>query len=67
MGARFSVLVQTGFEAHPASYTMGTGSVPGVQRPGEALNTLFHINAYVKERVELYLNSPSGRSWPVLE
>ena len=26
--------VQTGPEAHPASCTMGTGSFPGVKRPG---------------------------------
>jgi len=30
-GARFSVPVQTGPEAHPASCTMGTGSFPGVK------------------------------------
>jgi hypothetical protein len=29
-GASFSVLVQTGPGAHPGSYTMGTGSFPGV-------------------------------------
>jgi hypothetical protein len=29
VGARFSALVQTGPEAHPASCTMGTGSFPG--------------------------------------
>jgi hypothetical protein len=29
--ARFSAPVQTGPEAHPASYTMGTGSFPGVK------------------------------------
>jgi hypothetical protein len=28
-GARFSAPVQTGPGAHPASYTMGTGSFPG--------------------------------------
>jgi len=33
VGTRFSVLVQTGPETHPASYTMGTGSFPGVKRP----------------------------------
>jgi len=31
VGARFSVPVQTGPEAHPASCTMGTGSFPGVK------------------------------------
>ena len=30
-GARFTAPVQTGPEAHPASYTMGTGSFPGVK------------------------------------
>ena len=33
-GARFSAPVQTSSEAHPASYTMGTGSFPGVWQPG---------------------------------
>jgi hypothetical protein len=31
--ARYSAPVQTGPGAHPASYTMGTGSFPGVKRP----------------------------------
>jgi hypothetical protein len=34
VGARYFSNVQTGPEAHPASYTMGTGSFPGVKRPG---------------------------------
>jgi hypothetical protein len=33
-GGRFSAHVQTGPGAHPASCTMGTGSFPGVKRPG---------------------------------
>jgi hypothetical protein len=33
-GARFFVHVQTGPGAHPASCTMGTGTFPGVKRPG---------------------------------
>ena len=37
--ARFSAPVQTGPGAHPASYTMGTGSLPGVERPGVSLTT----------------------------
>jgi hypothetical protein len=32
--ARFSAHVQIDPEAHPASCTMGTGSFPGVKRPG---------------------------------
>jgi len=34
VGAIFSATVQTGPGAHPASYKMGTGSFPGVKRPG---------------------------------
>ena len=64
-GARFSAPVQTGPGAHPASYTMGTGSCPGVKSGrGVALTTPF--SAEVKERIGLYLYSPSVPSWPVL-
>jgi hypothetical protein len=34
VGARFFAHVQIGPGAHPSSYTMGTGSFPGVKRPG---------------------------------
>ena len=34
VAARFSEPVQTGPGVHRASYTMGTGSFPGVKRPG---------------------------------
>ena len=37
-GARFSAPVQTGSEPHPASCTMGTGSFPGVKRPGRVVD-----------------------------
>jgi hypothetical protein len=33
VGARFSAPVHTGPGAHPASYTMGTGTFPEVKRP----------------------------------
>jgi hypothetical protein len=36
--ARFSASVQTGPGAQPASYTMGTGSFPGVKRPGRGVD-----------------------------
>jgi len=36
--ARFPEPVQTGSQAHPASHTMGTGSFPGVKRPGCGLD-----------------------------
>jgi len=62
VGARFSVPVQTGPRVHPASYTMGTGSLPGVKWPGRGVDHPFPPSAEVKERVELYLYSPSGPS-----
>jgi hypothetical protein len=62
----FSAHVQTDPGAHPASYTMGTGSFPGVKRPGRGVDHPPPSSARVKERVELYLYSPSGPSWPVL-
>jgi len=33
-GVRFSASVQTGVEAHPVSFTMGTESFSGVKRSG---------------------------------
>jgi hypothetical protein len=65
-GARFSAPVQTGPEAHPASYIMGTGSFPGVNRPGRGVDHPPSSGAEVNDRVELYLYAPSGPSWPVI-
>jgi hypothetical protein len=65
VGARFSAPVQTGPGAYPAFYTMGTGSFPGVKRPGRGVDHAPPSSAEVKERVELHLYS-SGPSWPVL-
>jgi hypothetical protein len=48
------------------SCTMGTGSFPGVKRPGRGVDHPHSPSAEVKERAELYLYSPSGPSWPVL-
>jgi hypothetical protein len=65
--ARFSVPVQTGPEAHPASCIMVPGIFPGsvvagvLRWPAPALPS-----GEVKETLELYLYSPSGSSWPVL-
>jgi len=67
MGARFSAPIQTGPGAHPASCTMGTRSFPGAKRPGCGVYHPPPSSAEVKERVELYLYSPSGPSWPILE
>jgi hypothetical protein len=45
---------------------MGTGSFPGVKWPERGVDHPPPSSAEVKERVELYLYSPSGPSWPVL-
>jgi len=37
-GATFSAFVQTGPVVHPASYTMGTGSFPGLKWPGRGID-----------------------------
>jgi hypothetical protein len=65
-GARFSEHVETGPRAHSASYTMGTGSFPGVKRPGRVVDHPPSTSAEVIERVELYLYSLPGFSWPEL-
>ena len=66
MGARFSAPIQTGRGAHPASCTMGAGSFPGVKRPGRGADHPPSSKSRGHERVELYLYSPSGPSWPVI-
>jgi hypothetical protein len=48
------------------SYTKGTGSFPELKRPGRGVDHPFSSSAEVKERVELYLYSLSGPSWPVI-
>jgi hypothetical protein len=62
----FSALVQTGPGAHPASFTVGAGSFPSVKRLGRGVDNPPTSRVGAKERVELYLYSPSGSSWPVL-
>ena len=65
-GESFSTPIQTGPEAHPASYTMYTEAFPGVKRPGSGVNYPRPSSTEVKERVELYLYSPSVPSWQVI-
>ena len=64
-GGRFSALVKTGSGAHPASYTIGTGTFPGVKGLGCSFDHSLPSSAEAKERVQLHAYSPSGHSWPV--
>jgi hypothetical protein len=48
-----------------ASYAIGTGSWPGVKQPGHDVDHPLPSRVEVKERVDLYLYSPSRPSWPV--
>jgi len=66
VGKRFSAPAQTDPGAHPASYKMGTGSFPAVKRPEHGFDHPPPSSAEIKERVELYLYSTSGLSWPVI-
>ena len=64
--AKFTAPVQIGPRAHSASCTVGTGSL---SRGQSAQGLEFHpppSSAEVKERVKMYLYSPSGPSWRVL-
>ena len=45
---------------------MGTGSLPGLKRTGRGADHSPSSRAEVEGRVELYLYSPSGPSWPVI-
>jgi hypothetical protein len=47
--ARFSAPVQTGPGAQPASYTIGTGSFPGVKRPGRGVIHPSHLAPRLKK------------------
>jgi len=48
-GSRFSAPVLTGSEAPLASYTMGTGSFPGVSNQDVALTTHTHLAPRLKK------------------
>ena len=47
--ARFSAPIQTGPGTHPASYTMGTGSFPGVKQPGRGVDHPPHLAPRLKK------------------
>jgi len=48
LGTRFSAPIQTGPEAHPAFYTVGTMSFPGEKWPGHGVD---HPPPYSKDKV----------------
>jgi len=58
--------IQTGPWVHPASHAMGTGSFPGLKRPGRRIDHPPPSTIEVKARVELYIPSKLGPLWPVL-
>ena len=58
--ARFSAPVQTGPEAHPASNTMGTGSLPGIKRPGRGVDHTPHLVPRLKKEQSYTSALPLG-------
>jgi hypothetical protein len=66
VGAMFPARDKTGPGPNPAPYTMGTGSCPAVKWPGRGVDHLPPSIADVKERVQLFLYSPSGPLWPAV-
>ena len=60
--ARFSAPVQTSPGAHPAFYTIRTGSFLGVKRQGCGVEHPPPFSAEVNERVDGHLFSSSGPS-----
>ena len=60
MEATFSAPVQTGSEAHPVSYTMGTGSFPGVKRPGRGVDQPPHLASRLKKEYSYISTPPLG-------
>ena len=63
---RFTATVQTDPGPHPASSTMVTVSFPGVKEAGRGIKHPTPSSAEVKGAVQIYLNSPSVPSWPIL-
>jgi hypothetical protein len=49
VAARFSTPVQAGPGANPASYTMGTGSFPGVKQPRREVDHPPHLAPKLKK------------------
>ena len=56
--ARFSAPVQTDTGAHPASHTMGTGSYPGIKRPGRDVDHPLPLTPTLKKE-QSYTSTPT--------
>jgi len=54
-GPRFSATAQTDPRVHPASYTVGTGSFPEINRPERDADHPSQSSVEVRERVELHV------------
>jgi hypothetical protein len=59
-GARISAPVQTGPGVHPASYTMDTGSLPGLKRPGRGVDHAPHLEPRLKKEYSYTSTPPLG-------
>ena len=57
---RFSTPFQNGPGAYPASYTMGTGSFPGVKRPGYGVDHPPHLAPRLKKEQSYTSTPPLG-------
>ena len=57
-GAGFFPIAQTGPEVHPASCIMGTGSFPGVRRPGLGVDFLSPSCILFEKMLEIYIRIP---------
>jgi hypothetical protein len=66
MGARFSAPSRPALGPTQPPIQWVPGHSRRVKRPGRGVDHPPPSSAEVKERVELYLYSPSGPSWPVL-
>jgi len=68
-GVRFSTPIQTGPGDHPASCTMGTGSLRrggGLEQPGGGVEHPLHLTSMLKKEQSYTLLS-YGPPWPVLQ
>jgi len=61
----FPAPAQTRSRANPVFCSTGTETFPGINQPGSDFAHSPPFSAEVKGKVELYIYSPFGPSWPV--